>query len=115
LKDLENVSHDVVPYFKDVARDLIKNNKGDAETALCLTLAYISGFYKTAFTSKSLITGQEKMITLIMKPTQPESKLSVNQCRDELDHWFGGRLVDNIRIMKAIENNGGIIFDIYED
>ena len=50
-----------------------------------------------------------------MKPTQPESKLSVNQCRDELDHWFGGRLVDNIRIMKAIENNGGIIFDIYED
>jgi hypothetical protein len=55
------------------------------------------------------------MITLIMKPTQPESKLSVNQCRDELDHWFCGRLVDNIRIMKAIENNGGIIFDIYED
>ena len=115
MKDLENVSHDVVPYFKDVARDLIKNNKGDAESALCLTLAYISGFYKIAFTSKSLITGQEKMITLIMKPTQPESKLSVNQCRDELDHWFNGRLVDNIRIMKAIENNGGIIFDIYED
>jgi hypothetical protein len=78
LKDLETVSHEVVPYFKEVARDLINNNKGDAETALCLTLAYISGFYKTAFTSKSLITGQEKMITLIMKPSQSESKLSVN-------------------------------------
>ena len=75
---METVSHEVVPYFKEVARDLINNNKGDAETALCLTLAYISGFYKTAFTSKSLITGQEKMITLIMKPSQSESKLSVN-------------------------------------
>jgi len=24
-------------------------------------------------------------------------------------------LVDNIKVMKAIKNNGGIIFDIYED
>jgi len=36
---------------------LIKENKGDAETALCLTLAYISGYYNSAFTSKSLLTG----------------------------------------------------------
>ena len=115
MKDLENVSHDVVPYFKDVARDLIKNNKGDAETALCLTLAYISGFYKTAFASKSLITGQEKMITLIMRPSNPEFKLSMNVCRENLDRWFGGRLADNVRIMKGIKNNGGMIFDIYED
>jgi hypothetical protein len=112
---LKNVSLEVVPYFREVAAELIKDNKGDAETALCLTLAYISGYYKTAFTAKSLLTGQEKMLTMIMAPVSPDIKLNMNACRDHLDHWFSGRLADNIKITKAIKNNGGIIFDIYED
>ncbi len=112
---MKNVSYDVVPYFKDVARQLIDETKGDAETALCLTLAYISGYYKTAFTSRSLITGQEKMITMIMSPASDDVRLNINACRDLLDRWFTGRLVDNIKVMKSIKNNGGIIFDIYED
>jgi hypothetical protein len=57
LQDLKNVSSEVIPYFREVAAELIQDNKGDAETALCLTLAYISGYYKSAFTSKSLLTG----------------------------------------------------------
>lgn len=115
LQDLKNVSSEVIPYFREVAAELIQDNRGDAETALCLTLAYISGYYKSAFTSKSLLTGQEKMLTMIMAPREPEIKLSYNACRNLLDEWFAGRLVDNIKIMKAIKNNGGIIFDIYED
>jgi len=112
---LKNVSSEVLPYFREVAAELIQDNKGDAETALCQTLAYISGYYKSAFTSKSLLTGQEKMLTMIMSPRDPEIKLGMNACREQLEHWFAGRLVDNIKIMKAIKNNGGIIFDIYED
>ena len=115
LQDLKNVSSEVIPYFREVAAELIQDNKGDAETALCLTLAYISGYYKSAFTSKSLLTGQEKMLTMIMAPREPGIKLNINACREQLDHWFAGRLADNIKIMKAIKNNGGIIFDIYED
>lgn len=75
----------MLPYFRDVAKKLIEENKGDTETALCLTLAYISGYYKSAFTSRSLITGQEKMLTLIMAPRTAEQKLSLNDCRDLLD------------------------------
>jgi len=55
------------------------------------------------------------MLTLSMTPRSPDIKLNMNDCRDLLNRWFSGRLVDNIKIMKAIKNNGGIIFDIYED
>jgi len=50
--------------FRDVARELIETCKGDAEKALCQTLAYISGHYKTAIVARSLLTGQEKLMTL---------------------------------------------------
>ena len=55
------------------------------------------------------------MLTMIMYPIDKDIKLSYNDCRDSLNDWFHGRLVDNIKVMKAIKNNGGIIFDIYED
>jgi len=55
------------------------------------------------------------MLTLIMTPKTPDIKLNMNACRELLDHWFAGRMAENIRTMKAIKNNGGIIFDIYED
>lgn len=55
------------------------------------------------------------MLTLLMTPRTPDIKLNINDCRELLNQWFSGRLVDNIKIMKAIKNNGGIIFDIYED
>lgn len=64
LSNLTNVNNDVLPMFRDVARELIEICKGDAEKALCQTLAYISGHYKTAIVARSLLTGQEKLMTL---------------------------------------------------
>lgn len=43
--------------FKDVARELIDSCNGDHEKALCQTLAYISGHYKSAIVARSLLTG----------------------------------------------------------
>lgn len=57
LKNLEEVHDDVLPLFSDSAAQLIKKCKGDAEKALCMTLAFISGHYKTAMMARSLITG----------------------------------------------------------
>jgi len=56
--------------FKEVAKELIANENGDAERALCMTLAYISGHYKTAIAARSLLTGQEKLLTLQMNPLE---------------------------------------------
>lgn len=101
--------------FKDAAKELIESCKGDAEKALCSTLAYISGHYKNAIVARSLLSGQEKHLTLIMKSNVDNGKLSVANCRNFLDRWWGGRMADNIRVIKGIKNNQGALFDIYED
>jgi len=50
-----------------------------------------------------------------MRSSIENGKLSVSQCRNHLDHWWGGRMADNIRIIKGVKNNLGALFDIYED
>jgi len=42
-------------------------------------------------------------------------KLSLNACRGFLERWWGGRMADNIRVIKGIKGNLGALFDIYED
>lgn len=115
LNNLQNVNNDVLPMFKDVAKELIETCKGDAEKALCQTLAYISGHYKNAIVARSLLTGQEKLLTLVMRSPAENGKLTVTNCRQYLDRWWGGRMADNIRVIKGIKNSMGALFDIYED
>ena len=50
-----------------------------------------------------------------MSPVVEGGRLSVHECRRILDRWWGGRLADNIRIIKGIKNTNGALFDIYED
>lgn len=57
LTNLSLVNPDVLPMFQDAARQLIETNKGDALKAVCQTLAFISGHYKTAIVARSLLTG----------------------------------------------------------
>lgn len=66
---LNEVSDDVLPLFTETARALIKQKGNDPEKALCTALAYISGHYKAAMNSKSLITGQERMTTVKLEST----------------------------------------------
>jgi hypothetical protein len=71
--------------------------------ALCKTLAYISGHYKSAMAARSLLTGQERQLTMKMSPTSP------NQART-LDSYLAREFLD-----RTIKNKGGAVFDIYED
>ena len=57
LANLEDVNNEVIPMFADAAKQLIDMNNGDALTAVCKTLAFISGYYKTAMSARSLLTG----------------------------------------------------------
>ena len=43
--------------FTKAAQELIDQHNGDAIAAVCKTLAYISGHYKTAMVARSLLTG----------------------------------------------------------
>lgn len=57
LHNLKNVNNDVLPMFKEAAKELIEQANGDALNAVCMTLAYISGHYQSAIVARSLITG----------------------------------------------------------
>ena len=72
LKNLEDVHADVLPLFEDTAKHLIQQQAGNAERALCMALAYISGHYKAALTTRSLITGQENQLTMKMISSRGE-------------------------------------------
>ncbi len=85
--------------------------------ALCKTLAYISGHYKSAMAARSLLTGQERQLTMKMTPTSPNQARTLDSylAREFLDRWWPGRLADSIRVLRTIRNKGGAVFDIYED
>ena len=57
ITNLDQVHRDVLPLFGDTATNLIDQHGGDAHKALCTALAYISGYYKSALSARSLITG----------------------------------------------------------
>jgi len=69
LANLDDVNQDVLHLFRETAADLIERFDGDAEMALSTALAYISGHYKTALAARSLLTGQEKQLTMKMQST----------------------------------------------
>jgi hypothetical protein len=46
---------------------MIEKFNGDAEKALCTALAYISGHYKSTMSGRSLLSGQEKSLSMQLK------------------------------------------------
>jgi hypothetical protein len=67
IKNLDQVNPDILHLFEDAADTLIEKCGGDMRKALCTSLAYMSGHYKQALTSRSLLTGQENFITIEFK------------------------------------------------
>lgn len=119
LTQLEEVNNDVLPMFEEAAEKLIEQMGGNYKSALCKTLAYISGHYKTALAARSLITGQERQLTMKMALAYPDTyrgrNLDSYLCREHLERWWPPRFVDSIRVMRTIKGKNGVVFDIYED
>lgn len=57
VKSLDKVNPEVVEMFGDCADILIDKFEGDTKKALCITLAFLSGHYKEALGTRSLLTG----------------------------------------------------------
>jgi hypothetical protein len=66
IKGMKEVNQDVLPLFNDAAEQIMEIY-GDPKQALCATLAYLSGHYKGILENRSLLTGQEKCITMEIK------------------------------------------------
>lgn len=71
LKNLSEVNIEVLPLFSDTADALTKLYGNDTKKALEATLAYLSGHFKGVLECRSLLTGQEKCITMEYKTDKP--------------------------------------------
>ena len=114
VSNLKEVHDDVLPLFVETARALVDQKGGDAEKALCTALAFISGHYKAALNARSLITGQERMVTVKLESTQG-SRLSVSNVYSILRRFWPPAIVDSVRTMRGIQSQAGAVFDLYED
>jgi len=113
LKNLEQVNHTVLPLFAETATKLIEQ-QADPHKALCMALAYISGHYKQALTTRSLITGQENQLTIKMTNTQGQT-LNTTACYSILRKYWEPRVAEQVRQMRGIQGGMGTVFDVYED
>jgi hypothetical protein len=50
-----------------------------------------------------------------MVPSNGTGKLNATNAKMIIDRWWGGRVADNIRVVRSMRNSSGAVFDIYED
>ena len=74
------------------------------------TLAYLSGNYKEIMGNRSLLTGQEKCITMEMKFNQPF--YAVSFVWNILRRVLPQAVHEQIRGMRAFKDMDGVVFDI---
>jgi ATP-dependent RNA helicase DDX21 len=115
LTKLNDVNEDAVPMYEEAAKKFLERNQGNAVAALSKTLAYISGDYKRLCGKKSLINGQERMVTMIMSTLNPAGRLSKDTCRRILDRGWAGRTADSIKTIRGTRSGSSSVFDIYDD
>ena len=115
LTQLDDVNPKVLKMFKAPAEAMIKRFDGDAEKALCSALAYISGFYKQQFTSRSVLTGQDRQITVKIESNRPDGRMQVRDIFGILRKFWPPGLVDSIRVIKGMRSMNGGVFDLPED
>jgi len=111
---LQDVHDDVLPLFIETAQTLIEQKGGDATRALCTALAFISGHYKAALNARSLITGQDRMITVKLESTAG-TRLNVSAVFSILRRFWPPAIVDSVRTMRGTQSQAGAVFDLYED
>ena len=114
IKNLDQVHDDVLPLFAETADEFIRQKGGDHRKALQTALAFISGNFKAALNARSLITGQDRMITCKLESIQ-NGQLSTQNVFSILRRYWPEALVNTVRTMRAMKSGLGACFDLYED
>ena len=110
LKKLEEVHDDVLPTFEDAANDMIEAEDGDAKRALCKTLALLSGHHKGVLEARSMLNGQEGMVTFQMIFEKPF--YSVSMVWNVIRRYCPEDIVQNVKVMRAFKDMSGACFDV---
>jgi len=110
LSSLKEVNQKVVPLFAEAADELIEQHEGNAQLALCQTLALLSGHHKEEMTHRSLLNGQEDCVTFQISMSKPF--YSVSLIWNILRRYLPEKISGNIRGMRVFVDNTGACFDV---
>eukprot|EP00045_Choanoeca_perplexa_P012086 m.130555 g.130555 ORF g.130555 m.130555 type:complete len:751 (+) comp15877_c0_seq4:153-2405(+) len=105
-QSLDAVPDEVLPYFTEVAKELIE--KRGAENALCAALAHISG--STEIKTRSLLSSMAGFVTLHMQVN--ESIRAKGFIWTIVRKAFPEDVHDEIKGMKLREDKMGAVFDV---
>ena len=105
-QSLDAVPDEVLPYFSEVAKELIE--KRGAENALCAALAHISG--STEIKTRSLLSSMAGFVTLHMQVN--ESIRAKGFIWTLVRKAFPEDVHDEIKGMKLREDKMGAVFDV---
>ena len=108
----ESLNTSVLPYFEETAKQLIE--KYTATGAISRALAIMSGYTKS-LKQKSLLNSMEGMVTLKVSGDIPNLSRGSYAVLKLFREIMDPQLVNNIKTMKMINNNGGVVFDVRED
>lgn len=107
------VNEDVIDLFEDASKELIAMHGGDANKALKMAMAYMSGCYKGAMANRSLLSGQEKFITYQIEMNQTFH--GVGLVWNILRRFAPENIVSGIMGMRAVADMNGGVFDVPEE
>lgn len=111
IENLKEVDKKILPFFEDAAQKFI--DEVGAKEALCMALAYISDASKAAIGGKSYITGEEGVITYILKSDREVRSSSYGY--KTLQNFFSEEVSSQCKGVRILRNGEGIAFDISED
>lgn len=112
MTSFDNLNNSVLPYFEETAKELIE--KYSATGALARALAIISGYTKS-LKQKSMLNSMEGMVTLQVSGDIPNINRGSYAVLKLFREIMDPMLVNNIKTMKMIRNNGGVVFDVRDE
>ena len=92
---------------------MIEKEGGDANKALCKTLALLSGHHKAIMQERSMLNGQENMVTFQMVMEKPF--YSVSMVWNVIKRYVPESISGNVRVMRAYKDMTGACFDVPSD
>ena len=113
LKALTDVEDKVIPIFEDAADKLIASEGGDARRAVCKTLALLSGHHKEMMQDRSMLNGQQDMVTFQMTLDKPFYAISM--IWNVIKRYVPEQISGQVRIMRAFKDMTGACFDVPSD
>lgn len=110
VENLKKVDKSILPFFEDAADSILKDI--GAKEALCMALAFISETSQDTLSSRSLQTGEDGVVTYIMKGDREIR--NVSYAYKVLERSFSPAISSKVKGVKLVKGGEAVVFDIPE-